>query len=552
MKQNKLFILSSIVALSLGGTCFTSCDDSEDYSISTEATVTEITTGQAQPTAISAIVSGKVLNLSNMSPARYVVGAVFGTDADLETNGTKTIGSIDANGTVTTTLTGLEEDKTYYYATYVTLQSKVSYMGEVKTFTTTDAAVATSNATSVSTCKAVLNGQTTGLEGAEKASTVGFRYALKADQVETGYVILADEVTANFSTKLKGLLPGTTYYYAAFSQMDKNYLLGEVKSFTTATQEMEYVDLGLSVLWAKYNVGAEKEEEFGAHGGFGDQTFYERAVSVSQYTPWDLVDDEDMVAGLNLDGSNAIKSRMPSIAKFQELIDNTTQEADTVNGVEGVRFSAPDGQSVFFPLAGYRDGEELTKGAGFYWTSQVSPTNENYAKNLLLDNTGKASIENSLLYHALSVRTVRPVEGIYVNNRRLKYGDLEGNGNFRIDIYNEWDGSGACGETSPINKDEVVFTKNLAVTIQLSGISVPGTYNCYMVFADGTWATQNWGYQESGNASCTVTGDGIYKLVIEGAGSGLGIFAIDVAGLSSACGGADGITAKILKLEADI
>ena len=33
MKQNKLFILSSIVALSLGGTCFTSCDDSEDYSI---------------------------------------------------------------------------------------------------------------------------------------------------------------------------------------------------------------------------------------------------------------------------------------------------------------------------------------------------------------------------------------------------------------------------------------------------------------------------------------------------------------------------------------
>ena len=552
MKQNKVFILSRIVALSLGGTCFTSCDDSEDYSISTEATVTEITTGQAQPTAISAIVSGKVLNLCNMSPARYVVGAVFGTDADLETNGTKTIGSIDANGTVTTTLTGLEEDKTYYYATYVTLQSKVTYMGEVKTFTTTDAVVATSNATSVSTCKVVLNGQTTGLEGAEKASTVGFRYALQADQVETGYVILADEVTANFSTELKGLLPGTTYYYAAFSQMDKNYLLGDVKSFTTATQEMEYVDLGLSVLWAKYNVGAEKEEEFGAHGGFGDQTFYERAVSVSQYTPWNLVDDEDMVAGLNLDGSNAIKSRMPSIAKFQELIENTTQEADTVNGVEGVRFSAPDGQSVFFPLAGYRDGEELTEGAGFYWTSQVSPTNENYAKNLLLDNTGKASIENSLLYHALSVRTVRPVEGIYVNNRRLKYGDLEGNGNFRIDIYNEWDGSGACGETSPINKDEVVFTKNLAVTIQLSGISVPGTYNCYMVFADGTWATQNWGYQESGNASCTVTGDGIYKLVIEGAGSGLGIFAIDVAGLSTACGGADGITAKVLKLEADI
>lgn len=541
-----------IVAATTAATVtFTSCDEEVEYSINESKVISQITTGDATPTAISAVVNGTVRDLSSISPARYQVGAIFGTSQELLASGTKVTGAIDAEGNVVTTLTGLTQGETYYYATFVTLQGKVTQMGDVKSFVATNASVATAAATEISACKVVLNGQVSGANEVLGATTVGFRYALSPNEVATGYTLLQTTEAATYSAELAGLLPGTTYYYAAISNVDKNALMGEVKSFTTAAQEIEYVDLGLSVLWAKTNIGAETEEQVGAHGGFGDQTFFERSNSLDYYLPWNLEDGDDMTALLDIDGASEVKSHMPSAAQFRELIAGTVQSADVVNGVEGVRFTAANGESIFLPMAGYRDGEDINAG-GYYWTREISPLNESYAQCLTLSNDGSVSLESSLLNYALSVRTVRPVEGIYVSNARLKYGDIEENGNFRIDIYNEWDGSGACGDESPINRDDVVFHQNIAVTFQLSGISAPGEYQAYMVFADGTWATQNWGYNDNGNGSCIVTGDGVYTMVLDGAGAGLGIFAIDVAGLSAACGGADGITAKIIKLEADV
>ena len=554
MKLHQLFYTLGIVAVTTAATTtFTSCDDEVEYTISESELITKLTTDGATATAISAVVEGSVSDLSNISPARYQAGAIYGTSENLQADGTRVVGSVDADGKITATLTGLTQGKTYYYATFVLLQGKVMKLGEVKSFVATDAKVATGDATQISANKALLNGQVNGADNVLEATTVGFRYALSASEVENGYYVSIPEAKGSFSVTLEGLLPATTYYYAAVSQVDKNALIGNVSSFTTQSQEIEYVDLGLSVLWAKTNIGAEREEEMGARGGFGDQTFFERNSSADYYTPWNLEEEDDMTAMLDLDGVSEIKGRMPSVAQYEELIANTTQEAAEVNGVRGVRFTAANGESIFFPLAGYRDGETIVAGdAGYYWTKQISLSNELYAKSLSLDANGAASLGNTRLNIALPVRTVRPTEGIYVSNSRLKYGDLENNGNFRIDIYNEWDGSGACGDESPIHRDDVVFHQNLAVTFQLSGITATGDFLAYMVFADGTWATQNWGYNDNGNASCIVNGDGVYTMIIDGEGSGLGIFAIDVLGLSTACGGADGITAKIIKLEADV
>ena len=55
-----------------------------------------------------------------------------------------------------------------------------------------------------------------------------------------------------------------------------------------------------------------------------------------------------------------------------------------------------------------------------------------------------------------------------------------------------------------------------------------------MIFADGTWATQNWGYNEEGSGSVHISGDGIYTMSLAGGGSGFGVFAIDLIGLSNA------------------
>ena len=57
-----------------------------------------------------------------------------------------------------------------------------------------------------------------------------------------------------------------------------------------------------------------------------------------------------------------------------------------------------------------------------------------------------------------------------------------------------------------------------------------------MIFADGTWGCQNWGYNEDGNGSVHITGDGVYSMSLAGAGSGIDIWAIDFLGLSNAVG----------------
>ena len=55
----------------------TACSDDEDYSISTSAVITSITTDDAAVTAISATAYGTIQNLSSMAPSTYQVGSVW-------------------------------------------------------------------------------------------------------------------------------------------------------------------------------------------------------------------------------------------------------------------------------------------------------------------------------------------------------------------------------------------------------------------------------------------------------------------------------------------
>ena len=540
-------ILTGMMLLAAG--LFTAaCSSDDDYSISTDAVVTSITTGDAAVTAISATTYGTVKDLSKMDGSRYQVGAAYGTTADPTTSGSKQVGTIDENGNVTTQLSNLTKGTTYYYATFVTLQGKVTKYGEVKSFIATDAQVATAAASDISACKATLAGQTQGISDILENAVVGFRYATSEADVETGVDLPMDEATANFEFVADALLPATTYYYKAYVKLGDGLYFGDAQQFTTEAQEMEYVDLGLSVLWAKYNIGAESEIESGIQVGFGDQTFYNHSEDPNDYTPWDAVDVEDVIYNLSIDGNAKMKSKMPSEKQVQELIEKTTQEADEVNGVPGIRFTAKNGNSIFLPYTGYRVGNEVTEnGEGYYWTSTVSSVNEMYSKSLKITPSA-VTVDMSNRYYGLSLRSVReeePVEeGITIRNYNAVQGDLENNGNYRFDIFNQWDGSGTgSDETSVLIPSEVNFKESISVTFTITGIG-NATCNAFMVFADGTWATQNWNYNEDGNGSVAINGDGTYTMTLKGSGSGLGVFAIDFVGLSAAVG-AENINVKL-------
>jgi hypothetical protein len=555
MKAKGALGLFYLLLLSFSPLLLSSCSNDEDYSMSTSAVITSITTDDAAVTAISATTYGTVQNLSAMAPSTYQVGSVYSTSVDPVNGGTRQIGSIDENGKVTAVLSGLSEGTTYYYATFVTLQGKVTKYGDVKSFVATDADVSTANATEVTACSAVLNGQASGIEDILATTAVGFKYATSQEGVATGVDVALDEAASNFAQKVSGLLPGTAYYYAAYTKVGDGFILGNVQRFTTEEQVMEYVDMGLSVLWAKCNIGAETETESGILVGFGDQSFYNRSTSNDDYTPWDIAGtDDDVLANLQIDGEAKMKSKLPTEEQIQELISKTTQAFVSEGGVDGVRFTASNGNSIFLPVAGYRNGEELASdGSGYYWTGTINLVNDAYGKTLKISDNG-AVVGLSKRALGLNVRSVRqeePVEeGITIRNYNAVQGDIEGNGNYRFDIYNEWDGSGTgTDETSALIRGEVNFKESISVTFTITGI---GSTECQaaMIFADGTWGCQNWNYNDNGEGSVIVKGDGTYTMTLHGAGSSIAIFAIDFIGLSNAVG-AENVNVKLNKCVLD-
>ena len=510
-----------LLAMGIG---FTACnDDDNDYTVATGDAIRSITTNDPSDiTATSAILTGKAEIPGRLSASSYTAGIIYSTTEEGVATGIKQAGSIDADGNISATLTGLESGKTYYYAAYVSLQKRVDVVGDIHQFAATDATLTTLQVTSsaISSCKAMLNGQALQLENDLDKVSIGFKIARTSEGVEDGTEVMLEEDSCGvYYCQATNLRPSTTYYYAAYiGRNDGKEEYGEVLNFTTTDQAMEYVDLGLSMLWASCNVGAENPEEAGI---------------VCNYT-----DANAALTEINIDADETYTSSVPSWSDIKELVSKTTQKAETLNGVAGIRFTASNGNSIFVPAASY-------------WSNELTAYNTAYGRTLLA-GTEKAEECTSEVESLLALRTVAvevPGEGLTLRRSRIAQGDIENNGNYRVDLYNAWDGNGKCmtSETSAIPFDEVVFENNIRVVFTIKGVPEGSQIKAFMCFADGTWKTQNWGYNEEGEGSVLVTGDGKYEMNLHAdtVSSGLGVFAIDFPGLSTAAGGAQNVNVHI-------
>jgi hypothetical protein len=155
----------------------------------------------------------------------------------------------------------------------------------------------------------------------------------------------------------------------------------------------DYVDLGLGVKWATYNIGATKPEGYGDYYAWGDtatQTTYNwsnykyangcydaltKYCNDSKYGKDDFTDTLTTLevaddAATQIWGGNW---RMPTDDEWQELVDSCTWTWITQNGVNGFEVKATNGRSIFLPAAGCRDDVDLygVGSNGRYWSSSL-------------------------------------------------------------------------------------------------------------------------------------------------------------------------------------
>ena len=187
------------------------------------------------------------------------------------------------------------------------------------------------------------------------------------------------------------------------------------------------IDLGLSVKWASWNVGASAPEEYGTYFTWGetvpqwdydcstykwcngDDIKFTKYCTDSSY--WDssepmdnktVLDPEDDAARVNWGGS----WRMPTREECDELINNCTWTWTTQNGVNGRLVTGPNGKSIFLPAAGYRQNADLLgDGRSCYYLSSVISNLNYYAYGVISDY----SRVRLFVYYRTTGQSIRPV-----------------------------------------------------------------------------------------------------------------------------------------------
>ena len=195
--------------------------------------------------------------------------------------------------------------------------------------------------------------------------------------------------------------------------------------------EYEYVDLGLpsGTKWATFNLGATAPEEAGDYYGWGciepyaddeeaDQCSYSTHIGSDEClegSDWagtfdplhDYVTESNSIAGTQWDAVNATLGgnwRMPEYDEVYELMSKCIWVWDS--GKNGYTVTGPSGKSIFMPQAGYRNGNETSSSAGYYWSA--SPRGGSRYEDALSMSFNSSSKASSTYYrwYGLSIRPV--------------------------------------------------------------------------------------------------------------------------------------------------
>ena len=411
MKHMKLTkIYSGIMALLMGAAMLTACSDDDSYTSYSTPLLTDgaVVTGSSDVTATTATFYGTVAGLEQMNAASYATGFYWGTDANALTETVTAASDASFTGTVS----GLAVNQTIYYQAYVTLQGRLTYKGEVKSLVTTNAKATTGDVTDIDFATATMAGTVSQYPA---DATAGIVISTSSDQeaVRAGLRLAVNPLADSYSITQAGLLPNTHYYYAAYLDLGSGVVYGDVKDFVTAANDIdvddEFVDLGLSVKWAKRNIGAKTPSDMGGLFAFGDLTGCNPSIEPADYASADTYKSALDLANVALGG----KGTLPTADLFEELFSLCKTEWLEADGVSGYQITGPNGNSIFLPAAGKRVAHEVSdqRTQGYYLTGSVNGGNSQYAVDYEFTSATRARSTRAV-YEALSVRPVSTARNI--------------------------------------------------------------------------------------------------------------------------------------------
>jgi hypothetical protein len=122
---------------------------------------------------------------------------------------------------------------------------------------------------------------------------------------------------------------------------------------------------------------------------------------------------------------------------------------------------------------------------------------------------------------------------VVCDNSKILYGDLEGNGNLRVEIFNAW-GSGTAANP-PIDITKIKYKQSVKVTFTVSGLGTLSTpVTAFLMNSLG----DVWSAGASNGVDTTITGDGTYTVATTGKVSAPSadsfVFNIDMVGMANA------------------
>ena len=211
------------------------------------------------------------------------------------------------------------------------------------------------------------------------------------------------------AASFNGCMIRITGYFNGLSSQSK--FLDIVATSIIKLGDSNAVDLGLSVKWASFNVGASSPEEYGSRFAWGEtnpkSTFswenykwargYEGTLTKYNNNSSYGVTDGKTTLDLSDDAANAAWGgswRMPTLAEVEELLnpDNCLWTWTMKNGVYGYLVKSKKAgyttKSIFIPAEGLKFGDSYynVQERGYFWTSTLYTDVPNRAYIVFFDS----------------------------------------------------------------------------------------------------------------------------------------------------------------------